>query len=131
MFERACILFAFLLVFETFGQEKESNYYLVAPKFTPSGSSFDISLTITNTYPKADRFELLVLPDNAASLNKAEYKSVYESAKLNLLNKNIEDYSGDASLITVDLKDSLRSGVVFQVIMNFKSELSNSSRDKV
>jgi len=130
MFERACILFAFLFVFETFGQENESNYYLVSPKFTPSGSSFDISLTITNTHPKADKFELLVLPDNAASLNKAEYKSVYESAKLNPLQRNIEDYSGDASLITVDLNDSLRSGVVFQLVMNFKSELSKSSRIK-
>ena len=130
MFERACILFAFLLVFETLGQEKESNYYLVCPKFTSSGSSFDISLTITNTYPKADSFELWVVPDNAASLNKAEYKSVYESAKLNLLSKNVGDYSGDASLINVNLKDSLRAGVVFQIVMNFKSELSNSSRIK-
>ncbi len=130
MFERACILFAFLLVFEAFGQEKESNYYLVSPKFTPSGSSFDVSLTITNTYPKADRFELLVLPDNAVSLNKADFKSVYESTRLNLLNKDIEDYSGEASLLTVNLKDSLRAGVVFQIVMNFKSELSNSSRIK-
>ncbi len=128
MFERAYILFAFLLVFETFGQEKESNYYLVNPKFIPSGSSFDVSLTITNTFPKADRFELVVLPDNAASLNKADFKSVYESTRLNLLNKDIEDYSGEASLLTINLKDSLRAGVVFQIVMNFKSELSNSSR---
>jgi Secretion system C-terminal sorting domain/Concanavalin A-like lectin/glucanases superfamily len=129
MFERAFILFAFLLVFDTFGQEKESNYYLVCPKFTSSGSTFDISLTITNTYPKADSFDLWIVPDNAVSLNKAEYKSVYESTKLNLLNKDVEDYS-DASLINVNLKDSLRKGVVFQVVMNFKSELSNSSRIK-
>ena len=70
MFRNAIILFAFLFVLEAFAQEKESNYYLVCPRFTPYGSSFDVSLTITNTFPEADRFELLVLPGNAISLNK-------------------------------------------------------------
>ena len=89
---------------------------------------FDVSLTITNTFPEADRFELLVLPGNAISLNKAEYKSVYEFAKLNLLDADIEDYQGEASYITVNLNDSSRSGgTVSQIIMNFKAEQTNTS----
>ena len=128
MFRNAIILFAFLFVLEAFAQEKESNYYLVCPGFTPYGSSFDVSLTITNTFPEADRFELLVLPGNAISLNKAEYKSVYEFAKLSLLDADIEDYQGEASYITVNLNDSSRSGgTVSQIIMNFKAEQTNTS----
>jgi hypothetical protein len=130
MFRTTVILFSFLLFFEVFPQEKEANYYLAYPKFTPAGSSFDVSLTITNTFPEADKFELSVLPDNKISLNKADYKSVYESFKLNVPAKS-RRFSIDTSSITVELDDSLRStGIVFQIIMNFRSEQSDLSRLK-
>lgn len=128
MFRGTIILFVFWLFSQVFAQERESNYYLVYPKFTPSGSSFDVSLTITNTFPEADRFELLVFPEDGMSLNKAEYKSVYESFKLNSQSAKMNGYSNDTAYVTVELNDSSRSaGIVFQIIMNFRSRQSNLS----
>jgi hypothetical protein len=128
MFRATVILFIFWLFSQVFAQERESNYYLVYPKFTPSGSSFDVSLTITNTFPEADKFELLIFPENRISLNKAEYKSVYESFKLNSQSAKTNGFSNDTSYVTVELNDSSRAaGIVFQIIMSFRSRQSDLS----
>jgi hypothetical protein len=130
MFRGTIILFIFGLFSQVFAQEREANYYLVYPQFNPSGSSFDVSLTVTNTFPEADKFELFVVPESKISLNKADYKSVYESFKLNIPAKSSR-FSVDTSSITIELNDSSRSsGIVFQIIMNFRSEQSDLSRLK-
>jgi hypothetical protein len=131
MFRKAYILFSFTCIFSAFAQEKETNYNLVYPKFIPYNSSFDISLTVTNSYPQADEFELLIIPGNRLTLNKAEYKSVYESLKLSPSTVTSEDFFGEVYSIKIKLNDSLRSeGIVFQLLLNMKIEQSNSSQIK-
>ena len=129
MFRIAGILCVILLTSAVFAQERETNYSLVYPKFIPYNSSFDISLTITNSYPKADEFELLIIPENKLILNRAEYKSVYESLKLSPSTISSDEFFEDAFSIKVELNDSLRSeGIVFQLLLNMKIEQSNSSQ---
>ncbi len=131
MFRKAYILFSFIFIFTVFAQERETNYSLAYPKFIPFSSSFDISLTVTNSYPQADEFELLIIPENRLTINKADYKSVYESVKLNASPATSDEFFGDAYSIKVELNDSLRSeGIVFQLLLNMKIEQSNSSQIK-
>src|SRR4030067_3595414 len=108
MFRIAGILCVILLT-SAIAQERETNYSLVYPKFIPYNSSFDISLTVTNSYPKADEFELLIMPENKLILNRAEYKSVYESLKLSPSTISSDEFFEDAFSIKVELNDSLRS----------------------
>jgi len=131
MFRTTYILFSFIFISATFAQERETNYSLVYPKFIPYNSSFDISLTVTNSYPQADEFELLIIPENKLILNKAEFKSVYESLKLNSSKVTSDEFFEDVYSIKVEFNDSLRSeGIVFQLLLNMKVEQHNSSQIK-
>ncbi|MDO8549137.1 MAG: T9SS type A sorting domain-containing protein [Ignavibacteria bacterium] len=131
MFRTTYILFSFIFISATFAQERETSYSLVYPKFIPYNSSFDISLTVTNSYPQADEFELLIIPENKLILNKAEFKSVYESLKLNSSKVTSDEFFEDVYSIKVEFNDSLRSeGIVFQLLLNMKIEQHNSSQIK-
>jgi len=131
MFRIARILCVVFFFSSAFAQESETNYSLVYPKFIPYNSSFDISLTVTNSYPKADEFELLIIPENKLILNRAEYKSVYEALKLSPSTISPGEFFEDAYSIKVELNDSLRSeGIVFQLLLNMKIEQNNSSQIK-
>lgn len=131
MFRKASILFSFILIFTAFAQERETNYSLIYPEFIPYNSSFDISLTVTNSYPNADEFELIIIPGSRLTLNRAEYKSVYESLKLSPSIVTSEEFFKDVYSIKIKLDDSLRSeGIVFQILLNMKTEQSNSTQIK-
>ncbi|HSP87074.1 MAG TPA: T9SS type A sorting domain-containing protein [Ignavibacteriaceae bacterium] len=131
MFRFAQIFCLILLISSPFAQQRETNYNLAYPKFIPYNSSFDVSLTLTNSYPEADFFELLIIPEKKLILNKAEFKSPYEITKLKYSKTTSEDFFGESYLLKIELNDSLRSeGTVFQVLLNFRNEQQNSSQIK-
>jgi len=131
MFRKACIFFLFLFISLLFSQERETNYSLTYPRFIPFNSSFDISLTVTNNYPDANEFILIVYPDNRLILNRADYKSVYESFKIDFT-KNSDDFSREFYSLKINLNDSLRTnGTVCQILLNFISEELNASPIKI
>ena len=131
MFRIAQILFLFLPFFTILPQEKETKYSLVYPEFIPVNSSFDISLTITNSYPEADKFELLIIPENRLTLNKAEFNSAFETTKLRTEIIDSEEFFGNIYSIKVVLDDSLRAdGVVCQLLLNMKIEQISSAQIK-
>ncbi len=131
MFRKAYIFFLFLFMPLLFSQERETNYSLTYPRFIPFNSSFDISLTVTNNYPDADEFTLIVSPDDGLILNRADYKSVYESFKIDFIKSN-DDFSMEFYSLKINLNDSLRSnGTIFQILLNFKFEKLNPSSIKI
>ncbi len=131
MFRKACIFFLFFFISLLFSQERETNYSLTYPRFIPFNSSFDISLTVTNNYPDANEFILIVYPDNRLILNRADYKSVYESFKIDFT-KNSDDFSREFYSLKINLNDSLRTnGTVYQILLNFISEELNASPIKI
>lgn len=131
MFRIAKILYILLFFSLSSAQERETNFSLVYPEFTPLNSSFDISLTVTNSYPQADKFELLIIPEDPLTINKIEYRSVYESLTLEAVPQKSEEYFEDVYTLQVELNDSLRSeGVVFQLLLNMKAERVNSLKLK-
>jgi len=131
MFRKACIFFLFFFISLLFSQERETNYSLTYPRFIPVNSSFDISLTVTNNYPDANEFILIVYPDNRLILNRADYKSVYESFKIDFT-KNSDDFSREFYSLKINLNDSLRTnGTVCQILLNFISEELNASPIKI
>ncbi|RPI69471.1 MAG: T9SS C-terminal target domain-containing protein [Ignavibacteriales bacterium] len=128
MFRIAKILCVFFFFSLSFAQEKETNFNLVYPAFIPLNSSFDISLTITNSYPEADEFELLIIPENRLLINEAVYNSVYETLNLHPQVTNSEEFFGNIYSVKFRLDDSLRyEGIVFQLLLNMKIEQNNSS----
>jgi len=113
------------------GQQRETKFSLVIPEFIPVNSSFDVSLTLTNNYPEADEFELILYPDDRLILNRADFKSFYESFKINA-DENTTDPAREYYSIKINLNENSRvTGTVFQVLMNFKTSLQKSAILKI
>jgi len=132
MFRIAKILLCFLFISLSFPQERETNFHLVYPEFIPVNSSFDISLTFTNSFPEAKEFELIIIPDEHLTINRAELKSIYESTGLEKKLINSDEFFEDVYKFSFPLNDSTRSeGIVFQVLINLQANQVNSAEIKL
>jgi len=121
------ILLVFLFTSAVFSKTAADEYKIVYPKFIPQNSPFEISLVTNNRYVSADRLELYVITGQKASLNKIEFRSMYENRKLNYSNVFLEQIQEQAVKAEINFKDSvITPETFFQLIFTFKPE-SNSS----
>lgn len=110
-----CVIFYFSTIFP---QEREVSYNISYPQFVPFGSSFDVSFIITNTFPEASRFELIILAESRILVNKTDYKGIDKKTRLPVNSITIAENKLPGYKVIVELDSS----EVFQLLINFKSE---------
>jgi hypothetical protein len=112
------LFYAVLCISVVLPQDREVNFNLAYPRFIPSGSAFDLSFTVTNTFPEANYFKLVIIPEGRISVNKVEYRSAGQTLTLPVSTIPYEEYNAAAYKVLIELDNSS----VFQLLMNFKPE---------
>ena len=133
MFKPLNIILCFSLLFLAFPIKAQDNFKVFVPEFISKEVNFEISLTISNNYPKAEKLDIYLFPDISLNINKIEVRTEKGKFQIPFYNKFLPEYSEAAQKLSVELADTsiFSSDPFFQIIIRLKSEKINSNHLKL
>jgi hypothetical protein len=133
MFKPLNIILYFWLLFSAFPIYAQDNFKVFVPEFIPKEGSFEISLTISDNYPEANRLEIYLFPDVSLTINKIELRTEKGKFQIPFHSEFLPEYSEVSQKLSIDLTDTIFffSEPFFQIIIRLKSERTNSNHLKL
>jgi hypothetical protein len=119
MFKPLNIILYFWLLFSAFPIYAQDNFKVFVPEFIPKEGSFEISLTISDNYPEANRLEIYLFPDVSLTINKIELRTEKGKFQIPFHSEFLPEYSEVSQKLSIDLTDTIFffSEPFFQIII--------------
>ena len=106
-----------------FAVQHSDNFKFSYPEFIPEGKSFQVSLITAADYFDEDELELILVPGNGIEIKSVSINSKNGLIRIHHKNINVLEFTPEAQLVSINLKDSILTGnSFFQVLIEYNSE---------
>jgi hypothetical protein len=106
MFRLLKIILAFWLVPSVFAVDLENNLKIYYPEYISTGSQFEISIIISQTFFSADRLDIYLIPDHSLTINKTQLWTSKGKSNISFSSQFLDKFSVSSKKLSINLSDT-------------------------